>query len=373
MESRRLIYYTGVGIITFATVIIACQGNKTKAVVIDPPASIAPMIRITDDPESGGMPCVNPEQFQRFLDEQTASEKADDEDSYERDSVPPGESAFVTGKALLLDSGSGFENPAEMEMENGGEKGMALDEPQTSEETGEVLVEHTTATALESDAESHADSEDKDVSSPLEKDRQIPETEGEVNEPQTGEEELEGMVLESQTDEVVPTEASHLGVPQESPESLQEPQVVETVSAVMESPIYLCHGQMLSEELQEYAYKTCEQFGISFYYPHLICQMYQESGFRQSAVSPYGDYGLMQLKGIYHAYFKQLAGIPWADLINDPYANIYCGVALIAHYWNQCHDLNTTISAYNTGSVTIYNSAYVAQVRQHESALQQIR
>ena len=81
----------------------------------------------------------------------------------------------------------------------------------------------------------------------------------------------------------------------------------------------------------------------------------------------------MQLKGIYHAYFKQLAGIPWADLINDPYANIYCGVALVAHYWNQCHDLNTTISAYNTGSVTTYNSAYVSQVRQHEQHLQRIR
>ena len=77
MESRRIIYYAGVGIITFATVIIACQGNKTKAVVIDPPASIAPMIRITDDPESGGMPCVNPEQFQRFLNEQTASEESE--------------------------------------------------------------------------------------------------------------------------------------------------------------------------------------------------------------------------------------------------------------------------------------------------------
>ena len=286
MESRRIIYYTVVGIITFATVIIACQGNKTKAVVIDPPASIAPMIRVTDDPESGGMPCVNPEQFQRFWNEYT-------------------------------------------------------------------------------------------------------ETEEEVTDEQTAsEEELEGVVLESETTEAVLQTESHLGVQQETEaEAQEESEVVETVvqgkepdrgeveggTVCNETPIYLCHGQMLSKELQEYAYQTCEQFGIGWYFPHLICQMYQESGFRQSAVSPYGDYGLMQLKGIYHEYFKQLAGIPWADLINDPYANIYCGVALIAHYWNQCHDLNTTISAYNTGSVTTYNSAYVAQVRQHESALQQIR
>lgn len=275
MGARRikLLYTAGAVIITSTAIILACGSDKTKAIVIDPPASIAPMIRITDDPESGGMPCVNPEQFQRFL-----------------------------------------------------------------------------------------------------------------NEPQASEDELEGVVLESEADEVVPTEESGLGDQQET-EAPSQSEVVETVAQDTENggnqveggtvcngtPIYLCHGQMLSQELQEYAYNTCVAFGVGFYYPHLICQMYQESGFRQSAVSPYGDYGLMQLKGIYHDYFKQLAGIPWADLINDPYANIYCGVALIAHYWNQCHDLNTTISAYNTGDISIYNSAYVAQVRQHESALQQIR
>lgn len=310
MVARRikLLYTAGAVIITSTAIILACGSDKTEAIVIDPPASIAPMIRITDDPESGGMPCVNPEQYERWLSEQKASEESIQEEV--RSKPDP-----VDVEVSELDSGI----------------------------TETILAESTSAVLG-----------------------------SEINEPQTGEEELEGMVLESETDEVVPQTESHLGVQQESESaSLQEPQVVETVAPG--TPIYLCHGQLLSEELQEYGYNTCVAFGVEFYYPHLICQMYQESGFRQSAVSPYGDYGLMQLKGIYHDYFKQLAGIPWADLINDPYANIYCGVALVAHYWNQCHDLNTTISAYNTGSVTIYNSAYVAQVRQHESALQQIR
>lgn len=314
MGARRikLLYTAGAVIITSTAIILACGSDKTEAIVIDPPASIAPMIRITDDPESGGMPCVNPEQFQRFLNEQKTSEESERGNN---------------------ETWSIHESPKE-------------DLPK---ENVEKLQGH-------------------------EESLQTYEAEGKVSEPQTGEEELEGMVLESETDEVVPTAESHLGGQQESEsEAQEESEVVETVSAVKENPIYLCHGQMLSAELQEYAYNTCVAFGVGFYYPHLICQMYQESGFRQSAVSPYGDYGLMQLKGIYHDYFKQLAGIPWADLINDPYANIYCGVALIAHYWNQCHDLNTTISAYNTGAVTIYNSAYVAQVRQHESSLQRIR
>ena len=259
------------------------------------------------------MPCVNPEQFQRFLNEQTASEESESR----TDRLGDLQEDKYSVRPPILDA-----------------------DPETEIETQE----------------------------------------GEVNEPQTGEDELEGVVLESEADEVVTAEESE-------PEAQAQSEVVEAVAQDSSpdrnqveggtvcngTPIYLCHGQMLAKELQEYAYQVCEQFGIGWYFPHLICQMYQESGFRQSAVSPYGDYGLMQLKGIYHAYFKQLAGIPWADLINDPYANIYCGVALIAHYWNQCHDLNTTISAYNTGSVTTYNGAYVAQVRQHESALQQIR
>lgn len=334
MGARRikLLYTAGAVIITSTAIILACGSDKTEAIVIDPPASIAPMIRITDDPESGGMPCVNPEQFQRFLNEQTASEEVEES----------------TSKVSMVSMGSNNKLQTYI---------SAVEEDRTCTESKEASTE------VESQKEGMV-----------------------LNEPQTGEDELEGVVLESEADEVVPTAESGLGDQQET-EAPSQSEVVETVAQDTSpdrdqveggtvcngTPIYLCHGQMLSEELQEYAYNTCVAFGVGFYYPHLICQMWQESGFRQSAVSPYGDYGLMQLKGIYHAYFKQLAGIPWADLINDPYANIYCGVALIAYYWNQCHDLNTTISAYNTGAVNIYNSAYVAQVRQHESALQQIR
>lgn len=291
--------------------------------------SVIQIFSIVD--EGGGMPCENPEQFKRWYKEyeQTASEQV------ERKST---------------------------------ERTKDADSEDKKRKTSQK-EQKTDSQVVESVGTEMAFGE-----------------QGVIDEPQTGEDELEGVVLESEADEVVPTEESGLGDQQET-EAPSQSEVVETVAQDTENggnqveggavcngtPIYLCHGQMLSEELQEYAYSVCEQFGIGFYYPHLICQMYQESGFRQSAVSPYGDYGLMQLKGIYHDYFKQLAGIPWADLINDPYANIYCGVALIAHYWNQCHDLNTTISAYNTGSISAYNPSYVSQVRQWEGSLQKVR
>ena len=134
-------------------------------------------------------------------------------------------------------------------------------------------------------------------------------------------------------------------------------------------PVYAVNGAVLDPKLQEYAYACLAMLDIGFYYQTFLCQMYQESRFDQGAVSPWGDYGLCQLKGKYHDYFKQLAGIPEADLVNDPYSNIYVGAFLMAHYYKQCWDVNTAISTYNTGTFDAYNAEYVAQVRQWESTL----
>lgn len=195
-------------------------------------------------------------------------------------------------------------------------------------------------------------------------------TEEVMNEQETSEEELDEEILLQGRKTELATERQHendmLSGEDKYPTEIRNPDP-------MDAPLYTVNGSRLPDELSNYAYSVCQQFGIEWYYPHLLCQMYQESRFQQSAVSPSGDYGLMQLKGIYHAYFKQIAGIPWADLVNDPYANIYCGIYLMQMYLHQCGDLNTAISAYNTGSVNSYNPAYVNQVRQWEGTLQRIR
>ena len=144
----------------------------------------------------------------------------------------------------------------------------------------------------------------------------------------------------------------------------------ETDAAAAEEPaadafrLYRVNGALLSPELQRYAYDTLESFGIGWYYPTFLCQMYQESRFLQSAVSSKGDYGICQIKGEYHEAVKAAAGIPWADLKADPWANIYAGAFLMAGFIQEAGDLNTAISAYNTGFVTVYNQDYVDQVLQ---------
>lgn len=145
---------------------------------------------------------------------------------------------------------------------------------------------------------------------------------------------------------------------------------VVTTTAASATPLFTVDGALLDPKLQEYAYNTLCALGIGWYFPTFLCQMYQESRFNQAAVSAHGDYGLCQLKGIYHTYFCDLAGIHGADLINDPFANIHVGAFLMAYYFNQCNDVNTAISAYYTGSVNEYCADYVAQVKQWEKTLQ---
>ena len=144
-----------------------------------------------------------------------------------------------------------------------------------------------------------------------------------------------------------------------------------TTEAIYEGiPIYTVNGDLLDPKLQEYAYMCLAMLDMGFYYPTFLCQIYQESRFNQAAVSAHGAYGLCQLKDTYHDYFRQLADIPDADLVNDPYSNIYVGAFLMAYYYHQCWDVNTAISTYNTGTFDQYNADYVAQVRQWESTLQ---
>lgn len=137
-------------------------------------------------------------------------------------------------------------------------------------------------------------------------------------------------------------------------------------------PLYTVNGAMLPEELQTFTYYTLQHFDMEWLYPTFLCQIYQESRFDQAAVSANGSYGLCQINIAWHSQLKELAGIPEADLIADPYANIYIGAFLMNMYYQQCGDLNTAISAYNTGFVDKYNPDYVQQVRQWESTLKDV-
>lgn len=151
-------------------------------------------------------------------------------------------------------------------------------------------------------------------------------------------------------------------------------EVTDAPTESAETPIamtyYTVNGQMLPMVLQNYAYTTLKEFGCEDYFPLFLCQMYQESRFNQESVSAFGDYGLCQIKGKYHDYYKQLAGLPDdADLVHDPCANIYVGAWIMARNIKATGDVNLAISGYYMGTFEQYSEEYVQQVRQWESTL----
>lgn len=83
----------------------------------------------------------------------------------------------------------------------------------------------------------------------------------------------------------------------------------------------------LSRDLQEYTYYIGQLYGIE--YEFLLAVMYHESGFNAGAISPWNDYGLMQINSICVPYLSQVVGISNVDDLLDPYTNIQCGAHLL--------------------------------------------
>ena len=84
-------------------------------------------------------------------------------------------------------------------------------------------------------------------------------------------------------------------------------------------------------EWQWYLYGQLADRGISWFYPHAICQIYQESNWNRWADNGRGDLGLTQQKAVYWADRAAQAGIPGAD-IWEPYAQLFVYAWQIANY-----------------------------------------
>lgn len=84
---------------------------------------------------------------------------------------------------------------------------------------------------------------------------------------------------------------------------------------------YSVAGYTPPYEWQWYLYGKLEQFGIAWFYPYAICQIWQESRWNPQSTNGV-DHGLCQFKGIYWDGRAANAGIPGAD-IWDPYAQLY--------------------------------------------------
>ncbi len=103
----------------------------------------------------------------------------------------------------------------------------------------------------------------------------------------------------------------------------------------------------LEEELQDYIFDICEEYGVD---PELIVSMiFHESNF-DSAVIGENDsgysYGLMQIMPRWN--YDRMDRLGCLDLLN-PYQNVRVGVDLLAEYIQKGYGIEWALMAYNGG------------------------
>lgn len=165
----------------------------------------------------------------------------------------------------------------------------------------------------------------------------------------------------------LPTEAVENSVDDVETITVEEP------AYRMDIPYYTVNGKFLGYELSSYLYERLESYRMEWFYEIALCQLYQESRFDPSVVSPDGyDQGIAQLRSTYFEYFMELAGLTEADPF-DPYDSIYIYTHLMCSYIKSIDgDINRALSKYNVGNFKRYNEKYVNAVLQWYDTLEVI-
>lgn len=107
----------------------------------------------------------------------------------------------------------------------------------------------------------------------------------------------------------------------------------------------------LTENLQEYLYDLCIQYGIEEYYEILLCQLFHESHYNEKAISSTHDYGLAQINKFNHKWLEKELGITdFLDGKQSILCNVYMMSDLIEHY-----GIEKALTCYNTGKPNVKN------------------
>jgi hypothetical protein len=100
----------------------------------------------------------------------------------------------------------------------------------------------------------------------------------------------------------------------------------------------------LSQELQEYTFRLCEEYGLD--YEMVLALMDQESDYREKVISKTNDYGIMQINKVNHEWLKEELGIE--DFL-EAEQNILAGIRMLAGLAAKYEDPHLVLMAYNCG------------------------
>lgn len=146
-----------------------------------------------------------------------------------------------------------------------------------------------------------------------------------------------------------------------STSGLIEPEVIKTGEEIRLNNLYYIYEKEydakfeLAIEYQDYLYSLCKQYRIEQYYELLLAQMYHESHFNCSIISPTNDYGLMQINIMNHKWLSEELGCQ--DFLN-PFDNILAGVFLMQKYLHKYQDIQKSLICYNMGESAVIEGIY---------------
>ena len=102
----------------------------------------------------------------------------------------------------------------------------------------------------------------------------------------------------------------------------------------------------LDTDLQDYIRETCNFYDVPM--DVVISIISCESGFQPDVISPWDDYGLMQINKINHEWLNKELGV--TDFL-DPKQNVLCGIHLFSQHWHETDkNLEYALLRYNCGT-----------------------
>ena len=120
----------------------------------------------------------------------------------------------------------------------------------------------------------------------------------------------------------------------------------------------------LSDELQDYVYQMCAEYGISGHEKVILAKLYCESGYNPNLThrnkNGTVDYGIAQINSSNHGWLRAQLGI--TDFM-DPYQSIRAGVFIFSECLKKNgYDESMALVAYNSGKNGIPSSKYSRKV-----------
>lgn len=138
-----------------------------------------------------------------------------------------------------------------------------------------------------------------------------------------------------------------------------------TPGSKISEPQFIALPVALPVDIQQSIASVCDEYNISFSF--IMAMIYTESRFQVNAKSRYGDYGLMQINKMNHAWIAKATGV---TNFLDPIQNVTAGCYMLAQLFEKYEEPHLVLMAYNLGEQkakslwkqNIYSTAYSRQI-----------